>query len=373
MATDRLSIRVALLLAATTWWCVWAPFSAAQIKQTEQSEVGVRYGEPRVSHYRVGVKVTAKRGGVQKIRAMVAVPLACDEQQVTIVEEDISPQVGKLAYRDLASGASGGARQMLVTIPLLPAGEEAHAILKYEVRIRPILPPEQTDGFLIPKKPDRNIRRYLGRSPYIEVGHRKIRAAVKQAWAKLDAPPELPISAEQDGSTGKEDATEPADNSADNPTGSATESHGSPTDWQRVEAIYDYVQETVKYLEGPDKSAVKALRDRQGDCQAISALFVAMCRTGKIPARIVWVHEHSYPEFYLEDATGQGHWFPCESSGMRAFGEMPLTRTILQKGDSFRVPERRGETLRYASDYLLGLPISPGGGKPKVRYIREQL
>ena len=48
---------------------------------------------------------------------------------------------------------------------------------------------------------------------------------------------------------------------------------------------------------------------------------------------------------------------------------MPLARTILQKGDNFRVPERK-EKLRYASDFLIGLP-TPGGGKPKVKYIRE--
>ena len=76
-----------------------------------------------------------------------------------------------------------------------------------------------------------------------------------------------------------------------------------------------------------------------------------------------------YPEFYLEHAEGEGHWYPCESAGTRAFGEMPLARTILQKGDNFRVPERK-EKLRYASDFMIGLP-TPGGGKPKVKYIRE--
>ena len=146
-----------------------------------------------------------------------------------------------------------------------------------------------------------------------------------------------------------------------------------------------------------------------------------MCRTEKIPARIVWVHEHNYAEFYLEEASpvetsptetdpidsaqspasdsaedeqdrdrseskekpaknkrhskkaaAIGHWYPCESSGRRAFGEMPLARTVLQRGDNFRVPERPRERLRYASDFLIGLP-TPGGGKPSVKYIREQL
>jgi hypothetical protein len=67
-----------------------------------------------------------------------------------------------------------------------------------------------------------------------------------------------------------------------------------------------------------------------------------------------------------------GYWFPCESAGSDSFGEMPLARTILQKGDNFRVPERKKERLRYASDFMIGLP-TPGGGRPKVKYIREQV
>jgi hypothetical protein len=49
---------------------------------------------------------------------------------------------------------------------------------------------------------------------------------------------------------------------------------------------------------------------------------------------------------------------------------MPLARTVLQKGDKFRIPERSNEWLRYASDFLIGVP-TPGGGRPRVRYIRE--
>ena len=113
------------------------------------------------------------------------------------------------------------------------------------------------------------------------------------------------------------------------------------TDWEKIEAIY----------------------------QGRSAVFIALCRANKIPARMVWVHGHCYPEFYLEHAEGEGYWYPCESAGTRAFGEMPLARTILQKGDNFRVPERK-EKLRYASDFVVGLP-TPGGGKPQVKYIRE--
>jgi hypothetical protein len=86
---------------------------------------------------------------------------------------------------------------------------------------------------------------------------------------------------------------------------------------------------------------------------------------------MVWVDGHQYAEFYLEDPKGKGRWYPVQSAGTRAFGEMPNPKVILQKGDNFRVPERRRERLRYASDYTLLL--AEPRFKPKVQYIREQL
>jgi hypothetical protein len=50
---------------------------------------------------------------------------------------------------------------------------------------------------------------------------------------------------------------------------------------------------------------------------------------------------------------------------------MPMPKVILQKGDDFRVPERRRERLRYASDYTMLL--SAPKDKPTVKYVREQL
>ncbi len=265
----------------------------------------------------------------------MAVPLTCPEQEVELVEEDISPQVADMTYRPIGTGA----RQMLVKIPFLAQGEKAQALLTFEVRTRIILPPEKTDSLKIPGKPDRQLKRYLGKSPFIQTKHSKFRKITKQIMEQLESP---------------NDNGEPV------------------TDWQRVEAIYDYVQDAIRYVEGPDKSALKTLKDGEGDCQNISALFVALCRTNKIPARIVWVHEHNYTEFCLVDGEGKPHWFPCESSGTRAFGEMPIARTILQKGDSFKMPERPREVLRYASDYATAQAL-PGGSKPSIKFIRQQL
>ena len=69
------------------------------------------------------------------------------------------------------------------------------------------------------------------------------------------------------------------------------------------------------------------------------------------------------------DADGKGHWIPCQAAGTRDFGNMPDHRPIMQKGDNFRVPEKRGPQ-RYVVDHL---KITSAGGKPTVRFVREQV
>ncbi len=322
------------LLVCGLWsaFAAAAPAATAQIVAANATDrpTAVSYGPQTVSRYRFGAKAEARGGTVKEIRLMVAVPLECAEQEVELVEEDSSPHVESVEFRHTDEGV----RQMLIYIPELAPRQDAHAYATFEVRTRTVLAPKETAALVAPKKPDVAVKRYLGRSPFIDVKHAKIRAAVKEALAKLKPP--------------------------------AT---GASGDWERVEALYDYAIEHVKYKEGVDKSSVQALAEGEGDCQSIAALFVAMCRTEKIPARMVWVDGHQYAEFYLEDAAGEGGWYPVESAGSRAFGEMPLARVILQKGDNFRVPERRRERLRYASDYALFL--SAPDRQPRVTYVRE--
>jgi hypothetical protein len=304
--------------------------SAQVLEDATSTSDRVQFGPPDTVRMRIGAEVTASRGAARNIVASIAVPLDCPEQQVKVISEDMSGEVGSIDYRPVMGGE---VKQLVISIPRLPSGATAKATVDFEVTSRTILPPAKTDDLVIPKRPPRPIRQYMGGSPYIETKHQKIRSLSKEIWKDLDE---------------------------------------QATDWERVEAIYDFVLERVKYVEGPDKGALDALRDEQADCQGRSMLFIALCRANKIPARMVWVDGHAYPEFYLEDAEGKGYWVPCESAGTRAFGEMPLARTILQKGDNFRVPERPKERLRYASDYMIGVPVG-SGGRPRVKFIRQPL
>ncbi len=345
------------LLALLFCVCFGESRATAQIKTTVE-DAFVRYGDTQVSRYRVGASITAKRGAVRKVFSTFAVPIACPEQEVQLIEEDISDYVDSRDYRELQNG---NARQMLFQVPHLPNKAEAHAILTFEVRTRIILPPEETSELTIPVKPPREFKRYLGKSPLIDTKHSKIRKLLKKIFADLE---------EKHTTTSDSNGESASAVGEPSPSTEVAQPTSTITDWQRVEAIYDHVQETIEYVVQDDKSALATLRDGNGDCQNISALFIALCRTARVPARIVWVHQHNYPEFCLADAKGNLHWFPCESSGMRAFGEMPLARVIMQKGDNFRVPESR-KSLRYASEYMTGVPARPGGGPPSHKFIRE--
>jgi hypothetical protein len=181
-----------------------------------------------------------------------------------------------------------------------------------------------------PKKLTRQIRLYLGPSPKIESRDPKILKLAKEITAD------------------KEKA------------------------WDRVEAIYDWVRTKVKYENGPLKGALAALKDGTGDCEELTSLFIALCRAVDIPARTVWVPGHCYPEFYLLDDKGAGHWFPCQAAGSREFGGITELRPVLQKGDNFKAPRGDREHQRYMAESLTGKPV-PGGGKPQVRFVREKV
>lgn len=290
---------------------------------------GAELGESQTQYWKVGMKVTAVGGPCMKIVGYVPVPVEWPEQQVKVVEEDISPQA-KISYKRIDKNM----KLMVISVPQLPAGQTAYALVTYEVTRSAQLPPEETDQLVFAKKRKLKgpMRLYLAASPYIESGSARIRKLAK----------ELDFSKTEDGE--------------------------DQTPWEQVEAIYDWVREKVEYKEGKLKGAVAALKEGTGDCEELASLFIAICRAKNIPARTVWVPGHCYAEFYLQDAEGNGHWFPCQAAGSRAFGGIPEFRPILQKGDNFRLPDDRKKRVRYLPERVTG---AASKGKPKVKFVRE--
>jgi len=317
-------MRFPMLVVLAVLGSLTGPTARGQFVDTPVSrDAAPSLGDVRTQKFRVGLAVTAANGACHGLYATAAVPAEWPEQKVRIIAEDVSPAVRRLTYRTLDSGA----KQMVVEIPEIPAGTRVQAIVTFEIDRAAIVAPTDTAGLRIPERPAMELRNSLGPGPYIETRNPKVVAFARQAAA------------------GKEG-------------------------WEKVESIYDAVRDKVAYRNGDLKGAARALADGWGDCEELTCLFIAACRVEGIPARTVWVEGHCYPEFWLEDASGTGRWYPCQAAGTRAFGSMPDQLPILQKGDDFRDPDRPGKSLRYVSEFLRGTP-APGAGPPRIEWFRE--
>jgi len=220
-------------------------------------------------------------------------------------------------------------------------------VVAFEVQNYELLPPDNPRQYVIPKRVPPDIAPYLRPSPKIESN--------EPVFTKMYA-----------------DITK-----------------DRKTDWDKVEALYSFVQNNVKYNHVPwnprAKGALAVTKMQKGgwtgDCKDMSCLFVALCRAGKIPARIVRVPDHCYAEFYLElkpDARTSnnrgtippGFWFPCQVSGTYAFGGIPEKRVILQKGDSFPDADNPRVKNLFLRPYYEGT-LEPGSPPPQEKWIQE--
>ncbi len=298
-------------------------YMGAATEPTGDQEVAVQFTNERTVRWQFGVIIRA-RGATTGITATLPFPMSWPEQEVTIVDEQISSNVRPVRFRVLENGV----KQAIVTVPKLAAGEEASALWTVEVVKRDIVAPNATGPLRRPAKSSAELRSYLAPSPYIESNDPEIRDAVG------------PVIAEK------------------------------TQDWEKAEAIFDWVRGKVEYrFDRQIKGARQALDDGFGDCEELTSLFVAMCRVAGIPARSVWVPGHCYPEFYLEDEQGKGHWYPCQAAGTRIFGAMPEARPVLQKGDNFRIPGSR-QPQRYVQETMTAKNAE---ADPEVQFVQKQL
>ena len=296
---------------------VWAQFGNDDVGD------GQVLGEEEIHHYQAGLVVRALGGPCRGLFATLPVPGDFPEQQVHVIDEIVTKNVRNVRSRRLPEGVE----QLLVSIPMLNNGDMAKVLTTYEITRRAILPPEDTSIYRVPKQPATAIARHLVPSPYIESQHESFRSLGRELV------------------------------------------RGKKTAWEGLEAVYDGVRERVEKRGGKLNGAVQALKDGNGNYEDITAVFIALCRSLKVPARTVWVHGYCYAEFYLDENSGQGRWFPCQLVGERAFGETQDTRLILHKGDNFRVPGQQGRQ-RFVAESLNG---KGGGGQPQVNFVRQVL
>lgn len=307
----RRSILFLLLLSLPAQ--VRGQFGATSEKEDGEaiaSGAGPQLDQVETSLYEVGVILTANSGDCGNILVTLPIPTDWPEQNVRVVKgpEGFSPLIGASKERII----DGGVKQLVIQVPAVPRGQEVRAILTLEITRHSLAPPTDTSGLVVAdrKKLPKDVRVHLGVSPYIETKNPNIVKLAKEIVKDKDSA------------------------------------------WAKVEAMYQWVRENIEYEEGEIKGAAKALEAKSGDCEELTSLFIALCRVNGIPARMVWVPGHCYPEFYLQDAEKKGYWFPCQAAGTEAFGGIPEVRPILQKGDRFKTPEEPKSIKRYVAQFM---------------------
>jgi hypothetical protein len=271
-----------------------------------------------------GLRIEAT-GATSDITATCPVPVGWPEQDISELEQVKTANISRMSFDDQPQEV----RLLVVKINQLNGGDVAEAKVRFRVAKKTIVAPEAWEGLKIPEKPKGKLKPYLQASPYIETSNKDVKAFAESI--------EL-------------DESVPA--------------------WQQVESIYDQVRERIVYEFDPTiRTCMDAIERGKGDCEEMSSLFIAVCRLKGIPARAVWIPEHTYPEFYLEDEAGVGFWFPCQLAGSRQFGGMIEARPVLQKGDKFKVTGS-SQPARYV---LPTLVARTAASNPRLVWISREV
>ena len=321
----------------------WAQFDFTQAEPDGSRYIGgPRLGKSQNQVWRAGIILEP---GTALNNAQISIPVPMDWREQRVVSINEEKMGAHLANRVGYQIINDGALEMRVHLgPTRPA-KPLEIVVAFELQNYELLPPDEPSQHVIPKQVPPEIRQYLKESPTIESNDPRF----KKMYADI--------------------------------------TKDRRTDWDKVEALYSFVQNNVKYnaaaWKEPAKGALSVIKMPKGewtaDCKDMTCLFVALCRAGKIPARVVRVPEHCYAEFYLElkqtnrtssnrRDTPPGFWFPCQVSGTYSFGGIPETRVILQKGDSFPEPDNPGVNTLFMTECFQGA-LLPGSPQPEFQWV----
>ena len=279
--------------------------------------------DPRTYRLKVVIRIDAPDGAVKNVVATGPIPMNWPEQRVRLISEKMSPQC-----RASEQVLKGQAALIKFQVPQIAKGgsvfiERLYEITRYRTKFS-----LSGDELKLPRGVPTELKdQVAGTTPGMEIKNAKM----------IELADELRSSAEGAGA------------------------------WETIKTFWSWTRDNVKFENGDFRGALYALENHCGDCEEMSALFVGLCRLSGIPARSVWVEGHDYPEFYLLDKQGKGHWIPAQVLGPAWFGEMTEYRPIFQKGDRFYDPLQK-TYVRYVPHTVKG---TDGKALPRVDFRHE--
>jgi hypothetical protein len=278
--------------------------------------------DPRTYRLKVIIRIEAAEGAVKNVIATGPIPMDWPEQRVRLISQKISPQC-KVSEQIL----KGQAALIKFQVPQIPKGGSVFVERLYEItRYRTKFAMGAEELKFARGVPAELKDQVAGAAPGVETKSPQM-IELSEALRKIS----------QDSNA-----------------------------WDTIKTYWSWTRDNVKFENGDFRGALYALENRCGDCEEMSALFVGLCRLSGIPARTVWVESHDYPEFYLVDKQGRGHWIPVQVVGPPWFGEITEYRPIFQKGDRFYDPLQK-TYVRYVPHTVKG----SDGKAPKVDFRHE--
>jgi len=284
---------------------------------TEPPKDATGYLEPRSYELKIGIELEGI-GDAQEISGTTPVPVAHPEQKIEDVH--VTTSGCEAEVRELAPGVG----QLLVKAPEIAKGQTISAMAHYRLTLFKQYHAYERDQFPAKQRPPNDVRKlYLQDSPGIQTKTKQLKALAAELSKSLEHP------------------------------------------WDLARTFAEWVPKNIQPQIGSYTSVTAALDNRRGDCEEMAGVFVALCRAVNIPARLVWVPNHNWAEFYLTDSWGKGHWIPTHTACYSWFGWTGAHELVLQKGDRVYVAEQH-KRLRLLEDWLQW-----GGRKPRTRYIGE--
>ena len=285
-------------------------------KEPPEGETG--YLEPRSYDVSVGIELEGT-GPASDITSTTVAPIEYPEQK--ILESSIDARGCTAQVRKLAEGAG----QLVLSAAELARGQVIRAIARFRMTLFKQYFAYHADQFPAHQELPSEVRKaYLQDSPGIQVRSRQVRRLASELT-------------------------------------SGTPKHP----FEQARAFAEWVPKNIQPQIGAYTSVTAALDDLRGDCEELAAVFVALCRAISIPARLIWVPNHNWAEFYLTDHDGKGHWIPAHTACYSWFAFNGAHELVLQKGDRLMLPERRKQ-VRLLADWT-----RYSGSAPKIRYSAE--
>jgi hypothetical protein len=291
------------------------------------------YLEPRSHGLSIGVELQGE-GDATMIRGSTPVPIEWPEQTIEDVRIDTEGCEARIQQ------VGEGAAQLLLAAPSIRRGQAIRAIAHYKLTLKKQYLGFAADRFPAeqPELPPAIRKQYLQDSPGIQTSSTEVRKLHRELTL---------IRSVSEGAS------------------QASDSVGAVHPWDLVKSFQTWVAKNMTPKRGRFTGVINALKNKVGDCEEMAGIMVALCRASGIPARLVWIPNHNWAEFYLTDREGQGHWIPAHTSCYSWFGWTGVHELVIQKGDRV-TPAHEKRPQRLLEDWLQW-----SGKQPRARYVAD--